>query len=619
MATNHTPSLSARRRVAWSLLGLAVAAAALGLLGTDAACGALGTNLNLYSSMDDTTPYLHAAHWQDATGNGYDGQGYNVPAVSHFSRLTAVDFSGDITSRMTLHNGFDTLLDPGKEDFSVSLWYYETATDSFGYLLTNGNSVSSGNAGFCLASSNGNPLIRMNDVGQSTDTKLTVRDEFLGDISGSGWHHMVAVFDRTGTVSGTANNVQLYIDNAPVASAVLPYPLGSPSDYNILSPSNGIYLGGQDGSTSHDFEGYMDDVALYRGALSATDVSTLYNATNLTASTITTPGITPLVIHNFETNLARSETLGAVPDSGGTNAPGAMKELRQVTDPVRGEVLEVNGLLNTSESVKYGDVLDPGSTSYTASLWIKLADSGNNQMIASKGTNQSTSAEGWSFFFTRTDENGGTLSVRANYDGTTDGRLSLSKSISFNEWHHVAMVIDQENGQFRAYLDGLGSGATGNENEWTVGYGNTFTPGTDFDSAEELGFAFHNSNNYPTLGRFDDLAIWSRALTDAEILGLANGTLTLPPQDVPGDANNDGKVDAADAAILVDHWLDREIDGGASVGDFNGDRVVDDLDASILAANWADTGGGAAAVPEPSTLVLLAGAVLLAAWRRRKR
>jgi len=524
MTSFHSAQTAGNRWRLRAAIGLAIVA--LALFVHSPALAGITTDLQLYSSMNDTTPYLHAAHWLDATGNGYDGQSYNAPAYDGGgNRSTAANFSGN-TSRMTLHSGFDTLLDPGKTDFSVSLWYYETTKDSFGYLLTNGSSGSSGNAGFCLASVNGVPRIRMNDVAQATDTKLTV-DSGLSDGSGA-WHHLVAVFDRTGAVSGTANNVQLYVDNALANSAVLPYPSGSPSDYNVLSPSNSVYLGGRDDSSSNDFEGYLDDVALYRGALSATDVSTLYNATNLTASTITTPGITPLVIHNFETNLARSETLGTVPDSWGTNAPGAMKELRQVTDAMRGQVLEVNGLLNTAESVKYGDVLDPGSTSYTASLWIKLADSGNNQMIASKGTNQSTSAEGWSFFFTRTDENGGTLSVRANYDGTNNGRLGLTKSISFDEWHHVVMVIDQENGQFRAYLDGLGSGATGDENGWSIAYGNAFTPGVDFDSTEELALALHNSNNYPTVGRFDDLAIWSRALTDAEIQGLADGTIQIP-------------------------------------------------------------------------------------------
>jgi len=87
----------------------------------------------------------------------------------------------------------------------------------------------------------------------------------------------------------------------------------------------------------------------------------------------------------------------------------------------------------------------------------------------------------------------------------------------------------------------------------------------------------------------------------------------------PGDANNDGKVDAADAAILAKNWL-KTVSNGPSDGDFNSDTVVDDLDASILAANWVYTGSGGAAVPEPSTLaILLSMAVAFGASRLARR
>jgi len=90
-----------------------------------------------------------------------------------------------------------------------------------------------------------------------------------------------------------------------------------------------------------------------------------------------------------------------------------------------------------------------------------------------------------------------------------------------------------------------------------------------------------------------------------------------PPGQLPGDADNNGVVNAADAAILAANWL-QPVEGGASQGDFNGDKVVDDLDASILAAHWV-YGGAAAAVPEPSGLALAAaGLVCLGLLRRRR-
>ncbi|MBN1588723.1 MAG: PEP-CTERM sorting domain-containing protein [Pirellulales bacterium] len=87
---------------------------------------------------------------------------------------------------------------------------------------------------------------------------------------------------------------------------------------------------------------------------------------------------------------------------------------------------------------------------------------------------------------------------------------------------------------------------------------------------------------------------------------------------IPGDANRSGAVDDTDAAILAAHWGDSDVSWGD--GDFDGDNLVGPRDASILAAHWGygSTGTAAAtAVPEPSTLVLLIGALLgLAALRR---
>ncbi|MBN1909912.1 MAG: PEP-CTERM sorting domain-containing protein [Pirellulales bacterium] len=85
---------------------------------------------------------------------------------------------------------------------------------------------------------------------------------------------------------------------------------------------------------------------------------------------------------------------------------------------------------------------------------------------------------------------------------------------------------------------------------------------------------------------------------------------------MPGDATMDGRVNEDDAAVLAQNWL-QEVDLYID-GDFNADGVVDDLDASILAAHWMD-GVEAAAVPEPSTFVLLitlSALLLLRIFRR---
>ncbi len=77
------------------------------------------------------------------------------------------------------------------------------------------------------------------------------------------------------------------------------------------------------------------------------------------------------------------------------------------------------------------------------------------------------------------------------------------------------------------------------------------------------------------------------------------GTPTL----IPGDANGDGRVDAADLNILGLNW---QGEGKTrSEGDFTGDGIVNAADLNVLGLNWQTGVGAAASVPEPNAMILL--------------
>ena len=86
--------------------------------------------------------------------------------------------------------------------------------------------------------------------------------------------------------------------------------------------------------------------------------------------------------------------------------------------------------------------------------------------------------------------------------------------------------------------------------------------------------------------------------------------------ELPGDANGDGYVDVSDLGILATNY---GAGGGFGWGDadFTGDGFVDVSDLGILATNYG-TAPEAQSVPEPSSVVLLLGAVALMAFYRRK-
>ena len=94
--------------------------------------------------------------------------------------------------------------------------------------------------------------------------------------------------------------------------------------------------------------------------------------------------------------------------------------------------------------------------------------------------------------------------------------------------------------------------------------------------------------------------------------------------DIPGDANHDGKVDGSDVTILAGNWQAGVSDPDPDtitweMGDFNGDGQVDGSDVTILAGNWQfGVTTSAATVPEPSILVLLVTTLLLFGFRKRR-
>ena len=75
--------------------------------------------------------------------------------------------------------------------------------------------------------------------------------------------------------------------------------------------------------------------------------------------------------------------------------------------------------------------------------------------------------------------------------------------------------------------------------------------------------------------------------------------------EIPGDANNDGRVDGSDVTILAGNWQVGVNDGKTatwSMGDFNRDGKVDGSDVTILAGNW-QTGVDSAVVATSASVL----------------
>ena len=86
---------------------------------------------------------------------------------------------------------------------------------------------------------------------------------------------------------------------------------------------------------------------------------------------------------------------------------------------------------------------------------------------------------------------------------------------------------------------------------------------------------------------------------------------------IPGDANDDGKVDFNDLLVLAQNFGN---DGTYSTGDFTLDGTIDFNDLLILAQHFGQSSPVSATmpVPESSALVILAPGAALFVGRRRR-
>ena len=204
------------------------------------------------------------------------------------------------------------------------------------------------------------------------------------------------------------------------------------------------------------------------------------------------------------------------PFDGGSGDPGTVNGGPQTVGGQVGDALGFSR--NDADFVDYGDTGDPGTGSHSVSLWINAAQISDGAFFPVGKGNRSSGTVGWSFFL----ENDTVIARAAYAGGGGDLRLGENHPINTDEWTHVGMVIDNDNGTFTAYYDGQPSGADGNQNGWSLGGGggqtNVFAAGQDFTAVENLLVGRRSTDGASFNGAIDELAIWDEALTDSQML-----------------------------------------------------------------------------------------------------
>ncbi len=413
---------------------------------------------------------------QDTSGNGNTGtltgmSAAITPSLGKRGQAFRFDGSDDEVDIGTLGDNVITENTP----FSISLWT-KPGRFTFSNYLVNRTPIS----GFTFDAAPSGQIRFF----QQGSTNL-VRNSNTGALTLNQWSHVVA----TWTGSLTATDIHIYVDGVEVSYA---------------QTQDGVTLTNNTGSVviGETYLGDIDDVRIYSRPLSLAEVQQLYNSGSGKVNVTSRSSSDGLVgWWTFDgpdvSGTTASDRAGAVANNGTLIATTTIGRI--------GQGVRFNG--NDSYVTIADDSTDLRPAQFTLSAWFSVSSFATFPTIIAKPR---TSAP-WSSPFTSwlIRLNGATTIEfglsNAGYSGTT---ATTFGTLIPNTWYHIAMTYD---GATRiGYLNGVS--ILNNSLAGPIGYAaQPVMIGADH-GASPVGDDFD--------GIIDDVRIYSRALTPADILQL---------------------------------------------------------------------------------------------------
>lgn len=231
------------------------------------------------------------------------------------------------------------------------------------------------------------------------------------------------------------------------------------------------------------------------------------------------------------------------PDSSAFGNDAEVIEATWANDAERGGVMQFEGF-GDGVQVQYLEVEDSDSlsieeTGITIAAWANFATFDTwNSIVAKTGANQQNKPSPFDLY----TMNNGAGFLRF-YVGEGEGPIAFSDSFDPPEtgvWQHIAVTMDEE-GEVVHYLNGEENG---------IGFIDRFTtPLVDEDMNLFIGSRLDGTTNMD--GMLDDVAIFSNALTQAQIQSIMSGDFSqFLSEGLAGDFNGNGSLDADDIDAL---------------------------------------------------------------------
>jgi len=487
--------------------------------------GTATVSVAITASADGTTAQTHSGTASCQVNLTASASG---SAISFNSYAISCDGTDDY---IDLNSNFASVFN---SDFSMAFWINlpEGQPTGSGHSATSNSNVfgisNSGNAHrfFALIGRGG-----QSDAGKlrvyykAGGTQVHARSASAFFSSGAtGWVHVVI------TVEEGSDGIKMYKDGSAVSVDEADNSMSSVTMSNFAGNVDMVFgASNRSGTPNYEVDADFDEIAIFSTALSASQVSTIYNG----GDAYDLDGYTGLEgWWRFEENSGTSIADSSTNSNAATlvNGPTFVTDVPEAWANTRSlEFDGTNDYLSTSLVTDTYDFKD----GFSASLWVYLDDVSTTQDFFGR-----YGASTGRFYFGITGTN-----VRAAI-GTSFDTSTLSHGMSTGTWYHVAYTFSGgSSGTFTYYLNGSSIGTI------------SFTWTSDSSSYEpmHIGGLKNGSNLHqnPTNGKLDELALYSSTLSASDITAIYNSGA---PADQSSDSN------------LVAYWRMEE-GSGTSVAD----------------------------------------------------
>lgn len=316
------------------------------------------------------------------------------------------------------------------------------------------------------------------------------------NLADGNWHYVTQVFQ-----SGVASGTTVYVDGSLVLTTTM------------TVSSQGVQLGiGDSVGSSQFFAGSIDEPRVYNRVLTASEIQSLYqsgesdkvNATDVNGNL--NSGLAGY--WKLDEGSGTSTVDSSVSGNTGTLTNGPTWGTGQL-----GSAVTFDG---TNDYVTAGSssALDFSTNTYTLSAWIYptaipiLGQAAYHDSIFDRWDHGCT-GHGYAFGITNAYTfNGPTeLEVRTSCGGSsTSVANGAANVLTNNQWHHIVAVANA--GVVTFYVNGTAYAATGSVTDSPLTYGGPAVIGND------------STNGSPFTGSIDEVRVYSRPLSPAEVMQL---------------------------------------------------------------------------------------------------